>query len=742
MLTDSIVEVVKNKENLREFLKDGDFEKIQNYIDKVKALENLPYDKGKKWRLKYKGPDSSEKIGESWIIHSAKKKDKWEIRDDNGTVKIIHEAHIQDFEDCYLMYAEGLGGADEDIKISYKIRISSKEENIRDLSVVMSGASGKEFAYPDYYGYSVCTASNFNTEAKFQRKGASIVTVPEVLDTDTEYLIICERTGGRITRTLRNLKTGLEMAPLQMIDENAIYDLHNHFGFTTFSGYAEFYDIEVFTRKSMFSIDQFKISFDVEVGLRDEKLAEKVFKLRIGQFYTVDKIYHTLMFEDITERKRTENELRTSRKQLRDLAMRLQLIREDERSQIAREIHDELGQALSALKLDLYSLKKRLPQNQVSLFEKADSMSNLIDNTSQALQRISANLRPRLLDDLGLTPAIEWQLEEFEKRTGIKCECNLNIKDTVLDNDLSRAIFRIFQETLTNIARHANATSVSVNIEMINGKLELTIQDNGRGITKKQISNPRSFGLVGMRERLYPWGGGFEISGVPRKGTKVKVSIRLENIMEGSRIKILIVDDYPVFRKGLIEILSGVKEFAGIDEASNGQEVLDRVWKNNYDVIVLDLSMPGISGLDVLKQLRSEKCPIPVLVLSRYPEEQYAVRVLKAGADGYLTKESAPEELVNAIKKVALGGQYISPSLAEKLAVHLKTDSDEKPHERLSDREFQVMQLIASGKTVGEIADEMALSIKTISTYRTHILEKMNMNNNAQIMYYALKEKL
>jgi len=207
-------------------------------------------------------------------------------------------------------------------------------------------------------------------------------------------------------------------------------------------------------------------------------------------------------------------------------------------------------------------------------------------------------------------------------------------------------------------------------------------------------------------------------------------------------LKVLIADDHPIVRKGLKEILVESGEAISVDEASNGQEVLDRVWKNEYDVVVLDIAMPGIGGLDVLKQLRREKYASPVLILSRYPEDQYAVRVLKAGADGFLTKESAPEELVQAIKKVARGGKYISASLAEKLAVYLKSDPEKKPHERLSDREFQVMVMLASGKTVGEIAEEMLLSTNTISTYRTRILEKMNMNNNSQIMYYALNEKL
>jgi DNA-binding NarL/FixJ family response regulator len=179
-----------------------------------------------------------------------------------------------------------------------------------------------------------------------------------------------------------------------------------------------------------------------------------------------------------------------------------------------------------------------------------------------------------------------------------------------------------------------------------------------------------------------------------------------------------------------------------VDEATTGQEVLKKVAKSDYDVILLDISMPGRNGLDILHELRSKKPKIPVLVLSIYPEDQYAVRVLKIGAAGYLTKESVPEELITAIRKVAQGRKYISATLAEKLAIDLEFDSEKPVHEYLSDREYQVLCLLASGKRLKDIADELDLSIKTISTYRTRILDKMKMKNNAEMIRYALQNKL
>lgn len=207
-------------------------------------------------------------------------------------------------------------------------------------------------------------------------------------------------------------------------------------------------------------------------------------------------------------------------------------------------------------------------------------------------------------------------------------------------------------------------------------------------------------------------------------------------------LRILIADDHAIVRYGLKQIIADIPDSALIDEASNGAEVLKKTGKNTYDVVILDISMPGQSGLDILKVIKAEKPDLHVLMLSMHPEEQYAIRALRAGASGYLTKESAPEELVSAIRKVSQGRKYVTASLAEKLAFDLEAGAEKLPHEHLSDREFQVLCLIASGKTVKEISEEIFLSIKTVSTYRTRILEKMNMRTNAELTHYAIKNTL
>jgi len=207
-------------------------------------------------------------------------------------------------------------------------------------------------------------------------------------------------------------------------------------------------------------------------------------------------------------------------------------------------------------------------------------------------------------------------------------------------------------------------------------------------------------------------------------------------------IRVLIADDHPIYRKGLLQILMEVPGMFAVDEAESGEEALAKVWDNDYDLVLLDISMPGRGGLDALKVLKSHHPKLPVLILSMHPEEQYAVRALRAGASGYLNKECAWDELVNAIKKVLEGGKYVSSVLAEKLAANLYGNTDKPLQEILSDREYQVFLMIASGKTVSAIAEELSLSVKTVSTHRVRILGKMKLENNTELIHYAITNKL
>ena len=207
-------------------------------------------------------------------------------------------------------------------------------------------------------------------------------------------------------------------------------------------------------------------------------------------------------------------------------------------------------------------------------------------------------------------------------------------------------------------------------------------------------------------------------------------------------ISVFIADDHAIVRQGLKQIVSDTADIRLAGEAADGQETLRLVRGGSCDVLVLDLNMPGISGLEILRVLKQERPDLPVLVLSIHAKEQYAVRCLKAGAAGYLTKESAPEELVKAIRQVAAGGKYVSRGLAESLAMRLDETEDRPRHETLSDREFQVLELMGAGKTATEIAGSLSLSVKTVSTYRARMLEKLGLRNNAEVIQYAIQHRL
>jgi two-component system, NarL family, invasion response regulator UvrY len=205
--------------------------------------------------------------------------------------------------------------------------------------------------------------------------------------------------------------------------------------------------------------------------------------------------------------------------------------------------------------------------------------------------------------------------------------------------------------------------------------------------------------------------------------------------------KVLIVEDHPIFRRGLKEVLAKDSQFRVIGEAADAREAWDHLRKERWDAVVLDINLPGKSGLELLTELKQQRPELPKLILSAYPEDQYAMRMLRAGASGYLTKDRTPEELVKALTKLLRGEKYISDSLAERLVLHLEKPG-QLPHESLSDREFEVMKLIVAGKAPREIAGLLHLSPRTVNTYRSRVLQKLKMKNNAQLIHYAIENKL
>lgn len=207
-------------------------------------------------------------------------------------------------------------------------------------------------------------------------------------------------------------------------------------------------------------------------------------------------------------------------------------------------------------------------------------------------------------------------------------------------------------------------------------------------------------------------------------------------------IKVLLADDHAIVRDGLKQILADTEDLAVAGEAADGHEVLKKMREQDWDIIVLDISMPGRSGLELIREIKNEKPGLPILILSMHQEEQYALRALRAGASGYLTKESDAEQLISVIRKVAKGGVFVSPAMAEHLARDLMPSTENPPHTLLSDREYQIFRLIVSGQSISEIADKLSLSVKTVSTHKSRIMQKMNMTNQTELIRYAIKHGL
>jgi len=436
-----------------------------------------------------------------------------------------------------------------------------------------------------------------------------------------------------------------------------------------------------------------------------------------------------------------DEDLRNSHVKLRNLFEHMETVREEERKRISHEIHDEVGQSLTSLKMDLKQLKSAAMPNKKSLDERIESMVTLIDATIENIQRIVFELSPVMLDHCGLAEAVQWYAKEFRNRTGIQCLADMHIDKAFIDKELGILLYRIIQELLTNVARHSKASRVKLELGPVKDRLLLKVTDNGIGITNAQITDPHSFGLMSLQERIGYRGGEVSIRGIANQGTTVSILLP-QTTRSSSKIRILIADDHPITREGLKKIIAENTDMTVADEAGSGMEVLTKTWSNDYDVVLLDISFPDRDGLEILELIKARKPGLPVLMLSIYPEEQYAMRSLKAGAAGYLSKKSIADELLKAIRMVSQGRQYVSPTLAEELASRLNMDFEGSRHEILTDREFLIMRLLGQGKSANEIAHELSLSPKTVFTHRSHILSKLNLKSNVDIIRYTMENHL
>ena len=453
--------------------------------------------------------------------------------------------------------------------------------------------------------------------------------------------------------------------------------------------------------------------------------------------------FFTVILRDVSVRERTRRELAQAREDLRELSVASRTAREQENSRISRELHDELGQNLTSLKMDLAWLEANCPADNEKLMRTLAAMRSVLDSTVAATRRISADLRPLMLDDLGLLAALEWLAEETSRRHGFAVDLAVDEASANLAEPLASQVYRIVQESLTNAGRHAAAQRVRV----------ASAHDRARDPPRRRgrrarpvAGGPPEEGLLRPRRhpraRLHPGGLGRDPrrrgrgNGDPRPAAHPRVP-RGESVT-----RVLIADDHAIVREGLKRILEGQEGIEIAGEATNGHEVLERVRAGGFDLLLLDLSMPGKSGIELIRQVKDESPKLRVLVLTMHEEDQYAVRAIRAGASGYLTKESAPGQLVSAIRRLADGRLYISPNVAEQLALDVQPRGDEAPHKHLSDREFEVFQLLVAGRSVSEIAAQLHLSVKTVSTHKTRILQKMSASSVADLVRYAIRYRI
>ena len=467
-------------------------------------------------------------------------------------------------------------------------------------------------------------------------------------------------------------------------------------------------------------------------------------------------------FMDITERKQSEETLVRSESQLRLLSQRILEVQEEERARIARELHDQLGQELVALKIEAVVLMEELAKSP-RLRERARGVLDLIDRLDTTAHRIAVSIRPEILDKLGLVKAIQWYAEDFERRSGISCPVEAPNDEVVLPKAVSTCAYRILQEALVNVWKHSRASQAKIKVTSGHGLVNVCVSDNGVGMDLRRLSEGTSLGLLGMRGRASLVGGKITIRRNPGGGLRVSVHLPLSVAQTGigtgaelssaqtlaskpwskSAIRVLLVDDHSLVRAGLRRVLEQAPDIRIIAEACDGREAVDKYQEVSPDMVVMDISMPELDGMEASKRILSLYPQARILMLTRFHEEQYAIRTLKAGCLGYLTKGSSTQQLHHAVRAVARGKRFLSEEGQDVVNLQLlSSQSGFGLLESLSDREIQVLCLLAQGQELKGVAADLELSAKTVETYRSRVLNKLHLRNDVEICQFAIQHGL
>lgn len=418
---------------------------------------------------------------------------------------------------------------------------------------------------------------------------------------------------------------------------------------------------------------------------------------------------------------------------------------EERNSRLARLVHDGPAQQTTALKIGLAAALNQIPpESRATLGASLNRLQELTGGLVASLRELTAQLSPPVLETLGLDAVVRWQARKSEQELGIPVRCHTDPVRVFPRH--ARMLLHVMQEALQNVAEHAQASEIDVRLEFHGGEISLVIKDNGRGFDPKNTQS--QLGLLEMKERVGLAGGTMTLVSRPSQGTRLTFTLPappdpLEHTEAGARaIQVLMADDHPIVRRGLKQILSEEGHMK-VDDVGSIPALREYLSRRTPDVLVLDINMPGGSGLEMLSEISRSYPQLPVLVLSVHPEEQAGVRAMMSGAKGYITKDSAPEKLSEAVHKLYQKGRYISPRLTEALAEYVQTPRSElAPHHRLSSRELSVLTLMARGKSTAAIGEQMNISPKTVGTYRSRIFEKMGMKTTAELTRYVVENRL
>ncbi len=456
---------------------------------------------------------------------------------------------------------------------------------------------------------------------------------------------------------------------------------------------------------------------------------------------------------------------------MRELSAELVQAQEAACRHVARELHDGVGAELTATRFALAGVETWLPADAPPQCAAALAVANRsLDAVCAASRQAVAELHAPSLE-AGIVGALAQWTGDFAARTNLRTSfvCAADVRLTRLPADAALAVFRVAQEALNNIAKHARAESADVRIET--GRRHLTLDHQRRrhrlDAQRPQPSRPfraerHAGALRRLRRhaarqrpahRLRPWRQRAQRRAARScrralRGMRCWRAHRAPSVARCNRehaimsLRILLADDHAVVRQGVRQLLLDRGVAREVTEAQTGAEALEAVAQHSYDVVLLDISLPDMNGVEVLKRLKRKAPRVAVLMFSMYREDQYAVRALKAGAAGYLSKTVDAAQMIGAIQQVAAGRKYVSPAMAEALADYVSFDGEQLPHEKLSDREYQTLCMLASGKRLTDIAMTLSLSVKTVSVYRTRLLEKMKLRNNAELTFYVMSNRL